>query len=150
MVTDALPMKPVCQILLANMSSTLTSISSICCASAACCWANKLSSLLSLLLAFQDADHLRAVEQFFIRIDELRGKALHAIKTVKMDSVVGRKSNQRNGRIAARLGDFASTQLGRAASGFLFKGWRSNSRRENYSEARRSRRATRFKTFGLS
>jgi len=73
------------------------------------------------MLAFQDADTSFAqLNKFFIRIDELRGKALHAIKTVEMIPS-WEKIESANGRIAARLGDFASTQLGRAASGFLFK-----------------------------
>ena len=55
------------------------------------------------------------------RIDELRGKALDAIKTSEVDSSVGRKSHRRHGRIASRLGDFAPTKLGRAAPGFYSK-----------------------------
>ena len=38
----------------------------------------------------------------------------------EMDSALGRESHLRHGRIAARLGDLAPAQLGRAAAGFLF------------------------------
>ena len=78
----------------------------------------------------------RAVEQFFIRIDDLRGKALEAIhKEVKWIPAWGENRIAGTVGIAARLGDLASAQLGRAASGFLFEGRRSDSRSENHSQA---------------
>ena len=62
----------------------------------------------------------RNVEQFFIRIDALRGKALEAIHNeVNWIPSMGRESDRRHSRIAPRLGDLASAQLGRAVAGLL-------------------------------
>ena len=69
----------------------------------------------------------RAVDQFFIRIDELRSEALAAIKKVKWIPAWGENRIARNGGIAAGLGDLAPAQLGRAAAGFLFAKRRSDS-----------------------
>ena len=62
----------------------------------------------------------RAVEQFFIRIDDLRAQSARGDQESEMDSALGRESHRRHGGIAARLGDLAPAQLGRAAAGFLF------------------------------
>ena len=62
----------------------------------------------------------RAVEQFFIRIDDLRAERAGGDQGGELDSAVGRKSHFGHGGIAARLGDLAATQLGRAVAGFLF------------------------------
>ena len=128
----------------ANMSSTPMPTSSRFCASAACCsrsenyqhsypycWRSKTPIIF------------RAVEQFFIRIDELRGRALEAIKQVKWIPP-GAKPNRRHGRIAARLGHLAPAQLGRAAAGFLFGRRRSDPECRLDSQTGRSRRATRL------
>ena len=64
----------------------------------------------------------RAVEQFFIRIDELRGKALDAIKNVNWLPAWGEK--RISGTVESRPDwvHLAPAQLGRAAAGFLFRG----------------------------
>ena len=85
MITAASLTKPGCQILSASTSSTPTSTSSICCASAACCSAEqKYHHSYPYCWRSKTPIIFRAVEQFFIRIDDLRGKALEAIhKEVK-------------------------------------------------------------------
>ena len=68
----------------------------------------------------------RAVEQFFIRIDDLRWQSARCDQDSELDSALGRKSHRRHGRVAARLGHLAPAQLGCAIAGFLFGGRRSD------------------------
>ena len=63
----------------------------------------------------------RAVEQFFIRIDDLRAQALAGDQGGALDPAVGGEPHLRHGGIAARLVHLAAAQLGCAAAGFLFE-----------------------------
>ena len=93
-----------------------------------------LSSFLSVLLALEDADHLSRTSSNSSSASMIcAAKRWRRSKEVKWIPAVGRESHRRHRRIASRLGDLAPTKLGRAAPGFLFHGWRSDSRCQNRS-----------------
>ena len=122
MITAVTPKKPVCQTWSVSMSSMPIA---------------DIVALLrerGMLVAEENYQHsypycwrsktpiiFRAVEQFFIRIDDLRAHALAAIKQVNWIPPWGEKRIAGTVEVATRLGHLAPTQLGRAAAGFLFR-----------------------------
>src|SRR4029077_15397803 len=100
----------------------------------------EFSSLLSVLLALQDADHLPQRRTIFYSDRRSpRPSAGSNSQRSEMDSGVGRESDRWHGRIASRLGHFETAQLGRPVAGLLLGRGQINSRREDNSQARQSR-----------
>ena len=83
-ITAVTPMKRVCRNSPANMSSMRMPTSSRCCARKGCSSAKQFISIrIRIAGARKRRSSFRAVEQFFIRIDDLRANALAAIKDVR-------------------------------------------------------------------
>ena len=90
-----------------------------------------ISALLSLLLALENADHFPRGRSVLHSHRRTAIGSARRHQEGEMDSGLGRESHRRNRGIAPRLGDLAPTQLGRAASSFLFAERRSDSRIRN-------------------
>src|ERR1700674_1144376 len=85
-------------------------------------------AFLSLLLALENADPLSRGETVFYPDRRSARQCTRGNQRCALDSALGRESDFGHSGIAARLGDLAPAQLGRAAAGFLFGGGRSDSR----------------------
>src|SRR5205814_3190339 len=103
-----------------------------------------LSAFVSVLLALEDADHLPRSRTILHSHRRSPRERARRDQRCALDSALGREPHFGYGGIAARLGDLASAQLGRAAARLLFGGSRSDSRAEMDPQTRRSGGATRL------